>query len=87
MVTQHDKPECHAAKLVHCVQRQGQSEGLNNQNMTISVVFSQLLVRWQPNLVGKYRIINQSFLWKNGITAFKFKVTAKVQNVSECLSG
>ena len=25
-------------------------------------------------------------LWKNGITSFKVKVTAKVQNVSECLS-
>ena len=24
-------------------------------------------------------------MWKNGITAFKFKATAKVQNVSECL--
>ena len=28
-----------------------------------------------------------SVLWKNGITAFKGKVTVKVQNVCECLSG
>ena len=31
--------------------------------------------------------MSQSVLWKNGITVFKVKVTAKVQNVSECLSG
>ena len=30
---------------------------------------------------------NQSVLWKNVITALKVKVTAKVQNVSESLSG
>ena len=28
----------------------------------------------------------KSVLWKNWVTAFKVKVTAKVQNVSECLS-
>ncbi|WP_419635475.1 hypothetical protein, partial [Thiolapillus sp.] len=26
-------------------------------------------------------------LWKNGIAVFKVKVTLKVQNVNECLSG
>ena len=26
-------------------------------------------------------------MWKNWITAFKVKVTVKVQNVNECLSG
>ena len=50
-VMQHPKPECHAEKLVHCVQCQGHSEGLYNQNVTISVVSSELLVRLQPNLV------------------------------------
>ena len=30
--------------------------------------------------------MSRSVLWKNGITVFKVKVTAKVQNVSECLS-
>ena len=44
MVVQHHKPECHAGKLGHCVQCQGHSEGLYNQNMTISVVSSKLLV-------------------------------------------
>ena len=48
MVMQHHKPECHAEKSV---QYQGHSEGLYNQNMTISLVFSKLLVGLQPNLV------------------------------------
>ena len=47
MVMQHHKPECHAEKLVHCVQCQG----LYNQNVTISVVSSKLLICLQPNLV------------------------------------
>ena len=44
MVMQHHTPECHAEKLDHYVQCQGHSDGLYNQNMTISVVFSKLLV-------------------------------------------
>ena len=51
MVMQHHKPECHAEKLVHCVQYQGHSEGLYNQNMTISVVSFKLLVGLQLNFV------------------------------------
>ena len=51
IVMQHHKPKCHAEKLVHCVQCQGHSEGLYNQNMSISVVSSKLLVSLQPNLV------------------------------------
>ena len=86
MVMQHHKPECHPEKLVHCDQCQGHSEGLYNQNMTISVVSSKLQVGLQPNLVSQYSIMSWSVLWKNGITAFKVKVTAEVQNVGECLS-
>ena len=37
MVMQHHKQE----KLVHCVQCEGHSEGLYNQNMTISVLSSK----------------------------------------------
>ena len=50
MVMQHHKPECHAEKLVHCVECKGHIEGLYNQNMAISVVSSKLLVSLQPNL-------------------------------------
>ena len=49
---QHHKPECSAEKLVHCVQCQGHSKGLYIQNMIISLVSSNLLVRLQPNLIG-----------------------------------
>ena len=38
-------------KLVHYRQCQGHSEGLYNQNMTISAVSSKLLIHLQPNLV------------------------------------
>ena len=57
-----------------------------DQNMTISLVSSKLLVGLQPNLVWLYNIISQNVLLKNGITAFKVKVTTNFQNVSECLS-
>ena len=79
--------ECHSEKLVHYLQGQDYIKGLYNQNMTVSSVSFKLLVHLQPNLVWWYSIISQSVLWKNGITAFKVKVTAKVQNVSECLNG
>ena len=77
---QNHKPECHAEKLVYCVQCQVYSKGLYNQNkiMTISVVSSKLLVGLQPNLACQYSIINWNVLWKNGITVFKVKVTTKV---------
>ena len=55
--------------------------------MTISILSSKLLVSLQPNLIWNCSIINWSFLQKNGVTAFKVNVTAKIQNVSECLSG
>ena len=32
---QHHEPECHAEKMVLCLQCQGHSEGLYNQNMII----------------------------------------------------
>ena len=51
MIMQHHEPECHAEKLVHCVQCQGHNEGLYNQNMTISVVPLKLWVSLQPKLI------------------------------------
>ena len=48
---QHHEAECQAEKLVDSVQRQGHSEGLYNQNMTILIISSKFLVRLQPNLV------------------------------------
>ena len=52
MVMQQHEPECHAEKLVHCLQSQGHSEGLYiYQNVTISALSSKLQVHLQPNLV------------------------------------
>ena len=80
MVVYYHEAMCHAEKLVHHLQCQGHSKGLYNQKLTVFTVSSKLLVHLQPNLVW-------SVLWKNGITTFKVKVTAKVQNVSECFLG
>ena len=44
MVVYYHEAMCHAEKLVHYLQCQGHSEGLYNQNMTISIVSSKLLV-------------------------------------------
>ena len=86
MVLQHHKPECCVEKLLHWVQCQGHSEGLSNKNMTISVVSSKLQVGLQPNLVWQYSIRSWNVLWENGIAVLEVKVTANVQNLSECLS-
>ena len=51
MVRQHHEPKCHEEKLVCCLQCQGHSEGLYNQNMIISTLSSNLLVCLQPNSV------------------------------------
>ena len=85
MVIQHHKPECHAEELFYCVQCHGHSKGLYNQNMTISFVSSKLL-KFATKLGLLVQQHSQSVLLKNGVTAFKVKVTAKVQNVSEWLS-
>ena len=59
IVTQHHKPECHAEKLVHCVQCQGHSEGLYDQNMTIIIISSKLLVCLQAGVsCGKIELLH-----------------------------
>ena len=50
MVMYYHEAMCLAEKLVHYLQCQGHSEGLYNQNTTISTISSKLLVRLQPNL-------------------------------------
>ena len=76
-------------QLVPYRQCQGHNEGLYNQNMTISTMSSKLLVRLQPNsvlLVQHYKPECPAGK-KKWITALKVKVTSKVKNVSEYLSG
>ena len=51
-----------------CLQGQGHSDGSNEHNMTLSTIFAELLIPWQPDLVWWYIIISQSVLWKkNGL--------------------
>ena len=70
VVMQHHEPEYHVEICCCCycylqlVQGQGHSEGLYDQNMTLSTIFSELLIPWQPNLVWWYIIISHSILWK-----------------------
>ena len=45
-----------------CLQGQGHSEGSNDQNMTLSTIFSELLFPWQPNLVLWYITLTQSVM-------------------------
>ena len=89
MVMQHHEPESCGHFCCCCyLQGQGHSKGSYHQNMTLSTILSELLIPWQPNLVWWYIIKSQSVLWKKKlISAFRLKVTVKVQNVSECVSG
>ena len=48
---EYHKVVCHADNLVHYLQCQDHSKGLYNQNMTMSTIFSKLLVHLQANLV------------------------------------
>ena len=51
MVMKRCEPECHAEKVVRCLQCRGHSEGSYVENMTICAVSSKLLVGLQPDLV------------------------------------
>ena len=45
----YHEAECHAEKLIRYLQ--GHSDGLYDQNMTVSVVSYKLMVHLQPNWV------------------------------------
>ena len=45
----HHELECHAKRLVCCFQGQGHSKGSYDKNMTVSTIFSELLILLQPN--------------------------------------
>ena len=54
-------------KIVCYFQGQGHSKGSYDQYMTVSTVFSELLILLLQNLVWWYIIISQSVLWKIGL--------------------
>ena len=60
MVVYYHEAECQAEKLVHYLQYQGHSEGLYNQDMTISTISAKLLIRLQTKLVSWYITVCQS---------------------------
>ena len=51
MMVYYHEVMCHAENLVHYLGCQGHSEGLNEQNVTISTISSKLLFHLQPNSV------------------------------------
>ena len=88
MVVYYHKSVFHAEKLVHYHQCHGHSKGLYNQNITIFTLSSKLLVCFATKLsliVQHHKL--ECPVEKKWMTVFEAKVTAKVQNVSECLSG
>ena len=77
---QHHKPESQAETNGSlCTKSRSLWGHVYNQHLAISVVMSKLGL-----IVHHY---NPECPVANGITTFKVKVTMKVQNVSECLSG
>ena len=88
--------EWHAQRFVCYLQGQGQSKSSYDKNMTVSNVssellmtvssiFSKLLILLLLDLGWWYIIISQSVLWRNWIVVFKVQIIAKLQNVNECL--
>ena len=64
------------------LQGQGCSKCSYDQNMTLSIVLSELLISLQPNLSDDTSSEARVSCVQNGVTAFRVKVTAKVENVS-----
>ena len=71
MDMQHHKPECHAEKLIQRVQRQGHSEGLHNQNLTIFTISSTA----------------GSFATKLGLLVQHYKPECSVEKLDYCFQG
>ena len=53
-----------------CAQGQGHSKGPYDQSMTVSTIYSELLIFLLPNLIWWYIIISQNVLWRNWIAVF-----------------
>ena len=58
---------CDTEKLFCYLQGEGHSEGVYNQNMTISTTSFILLILLEPNLVWWYIIISWNVLWNIGL--------------------
>ena len=71
MVVYYHELVCHAEKFAHRLQCQGHSEGLYNQNMTISTVF---------NTAGPFAV-------KLGLRVQQHKQECSVLKVGHCIHG
>ena len=81
----YDETMCHAEKLVHYFQCQGHSKGLYNQNMTFYYIFRTAgLFATKLGLLVRYYELECSVEKQD--YCVQVKVTATVQNVSQCLS-
>ena len=69
IVMQHHEPEC-LVDFCFCfcyLQGQCHNKSSYGQNTTVSTIFSELLIPWQPNLIWWYIIVSQSVLWKKNL--------------------
>ena len=72
-------------KFLFCyLQGQGHSEGSYDPDVTLSTIFSELWIPWQPNLVWWYIIISQNVLWKKCDNCIQGQGW-RVKNVNVCL--
>ena len=87
MVMQHHEPESHAEKNLLAIFMVKVTARVHMIKKWFVLLYLQnCCFFFQPNLVWWYINMSQSVLWKKWITAFKIKVTEKVQNFNECLS-
>lgn len=81
----HYEPECCANGLAYCPQDHRHKEGLYNQRVTLSAIFTESLTRLQRNLVGWDIVLSRSAFWKDWAACYLFKVRVgtKVHNFIE----
>ena len=80
--------ECRAEKNVHYLESQGHSEGLYNQNMTISAIPSELLVSLPPNLLIVQHDKWQCPVKKIGVLCSRLRSQQRFKmSVNVCLYG
>ena len=88
MVVYYHEAECHAEKLVQYRKSQGHSEGLYDQNMiifTVSFLYTTGPFPTKLALIAQHQMpLFPTEKKQPLITAFKVKVTVKIQNVSDC---
>ena len=83
MVMHQYKLECHAEKLVCHLQGQGHIEGLYDQHMTVFIVFFELLILLQLNLMVHYHkpechLEKSGLLHSRSRSQWRYKISVNV---------